>query len=240
MAKVITGLHNWTADLPVDVKNEIANASVQESFKAGESIYRLGDPVRRVFEIVEGRIKLVSFTEDGRELLITNLYAGDTVGINGILTDLPHANQGISLTDVRILSIAKADFLQLFHDHKEVSQKICRLFSFRMRLFEQLLGESAMLNISQRVQRTLVRIAQERGVRESDGSITITELSQEQLSTMLGATRQSIGRAIKDLQAKGEIKQSYGKISIVDFQQMIEASAPLVGLEPIFPGYERD
>lgn len=240
MAKIITGLHNWTADLPVDVKNEIANFSKEESFEAGESIYRLGDPVRRVFEIVEGRIKLVSFTEDGRELLITNLYAGDTVGINGILTDLPHANQGISLTDVRILSIAKADFLQLFHEYKEVSQKICRLFSFRMRLYEQLLGESAMLNVSQRVQRTLVRLAQERGIREPDGSMTINELSQEQLSTMLGATRQSICRAIKDLQARGKIKQSYGKIHIVDFQQMIEESAPLVGLEPIFPGYEHD
>jgi CRP/FNR family cyclic AMP-dependent transcriptional regulator len=234
----ITGLHDWMANLPEELRTAISAQSKPRQLAAGQKLYSSGESAGELYKIVSGKLKILNYTADGRESVIAELYSGDCAGVMGVIDGLPRGNTAIAEVETVVSVLAGADFLRFFNTRVEVAQQLCLMLCSRFRLSVSRIEEASSLTLSQRLVRHLVRQAYARGRPTDDGSIVITDISHESLSNILGATRQSVSRELNQLKKSGQLELSYRKIRIFDLEKLAENVDQLVGIESITPDYD--
>ena len=97
-----------------------------------------------------------------------------------------------------------------------------------------------MLNLNQRLARMILRLAYSHGSQIAGGKTITIDISQEELGTMLGTSRQSISKELKKMQNKGYIEVHYGRIFLKNVESLNHDYDFLTGLEPVIWTYRKD
>ena len=235
----ISDLHNWSAGLAPELQAEIRRLTKRRKLRDGQKLYDVGETASETFRIESGRIRITNCTMDGDELVVGELFPGDWVGTVGVVDGLPRANVAQACGDTEVAVLSRADFRTLFSAHPEVAEKVCVMVCGMFRMAETLAEDAFLLDIPQRLARMLVRLAHAGGTSFPGGSVIIEGITQEDLANRLGATRQSVSRELKKLQAQGHIQVKYGKILVRDLEQLTRQVDQLIGVEQIGPVYQR-
>ena len=235
--RTIPYLHDFISELPEQVKEEISRLSTDRRLTRGEAAYRRGDSPNEIFRLVEGAVKLCNFTLDGREMVAGEFRPGDCFGEMGVIDGLPRVSNAIASRDSRVSVLSKQAFDKLREKHPEINQQLAKVLCRRVRFLYSLYDESFVLKLHERLARVLHRMAYSHSLRGEQGE-TYIEISHEELSHMLGASRQSISKELKALEREGDIQLRYGKIYFSDLLQLGEKYEKSVGMEQIAPGYD--
>ncbi|WP_440465703.1 Crp/Fnr family transcriptional regulator [Pseudomonas sp. YH-1] len=200
---------NWIEDLSSGVRAALhANARIR-SYGDGTTIYRQGDPVIEVFQIIAGEIRQCIFTEDGQEVLIYIYQPGDMVGDSSVSDGDPSSVSFITRGEVQLRAWPVRDFNALLAAHPEaaaaVSAQLSRRLRGALRLLEELLTQPVPARIASRF--FWISDAQ-RG--------TNIPLSQADIGLMVGSTRQSVNRVVTELRKLDLIETNYGKVTVKD------------------------
>lgn len=145
---------NWVEDLSPGVRAALhANARIR-TYGDGTTIYRQGDPVIEVFQIISGEIRQCIFTEDGQEVLIYIYQPGDMVGDSSVSDGDPSSVCFISRGKVELRAWSVKDFNALTAAHPEaaaaVSAQLSRRLRGALRLLEELLTQPIPARIASR------------------------------------------------------------------------------------------
>jgi CRP-like cAMP-binding protein len=112
---------------------------------------------------------------------------------------------------------------------------LCR----RVRFLYSLNEDAAGLKLHVRLARVIHRLAYSHGHTPAQGRPYI-EISHEELSKMLGASRQSVSKELKSLEREGDIELRYNKIHICDLERLADKYEKAVGMEQITASYDKD
>ncbi len=201
-----SGLFN---EFPADVKQQLAGISNTQTCQNGQILYQNGDKPDAFYGVLSGGIKMVTEDANGKCFLHGLIQPGWWFGEISAMDGQPRGHTAIAIGDTQLLRIPRNELLHFINI-------LCK----RLRQAGQMLEESAFLPLSKRLARQLLRI-------HKTGRHKQTKLSQEELATSLGVTRQSIYRVLKDWQLKNWIQVSYGNIDILEpesLQTFIELS----------------
>ena len=235
--RTIPRMHDFISELSDPVRAELESLSAVRRVTKGEAVYARGDESRELYRLLEGAVKLCNYSLDGKEILMGEFRPGDCFGEMGLIDGLPRTSFAVAVKDSRLSVLSKPNFFTLYRAHPEISWQLNLVQCRRIRFLYGLTEDAAGLNIHFRLARAIHRLAYSHGYRGGDERVYI-DVSHEELSKMLGASRQSVSKELKLLEREGAIELRYGKIYICDIAALGEKYETAVGMEQVAPLYD--
>ena len=200
-------------DLPEDALQEVVDFSRVRRVQDRTLIHARGDTPDGMFSIISGCVRATLSSGEGREALLAVMEAGAWFGESSLFDGLPRAYNAIAQGDCELLYVPKAGMESLLERRPHIYRNIVRLLCQRIRLSLVLLETNALLPLEGRLAQRLLLLTHTEDLQINPD----VRLSQEDLSQMLGMTRQSISRVLKLWENEGLIERHYRGVRILDF-----------------------
>ena len=190
--------------------------------KKGEALFRKGDEGTSLYIVKSGSVKIVLPSDMGDEVAPAILSKGDFFGEMALLDGLPRSADVVALEPSELLALNQKDFLAFLKDNEEAIQSIFSYLSMRLRKTDDLLEDAHFLNISTRFARRLVELSQKYGHQKEEGGAIQIELrlTQKDLASIVGATRESINKELRILREKGLVNTEGNSIKILNMERL--------------------
>jgi CRP/FNR family transcriptional regulator, cyclic AMP receptor protein len=178
---------------------------------SGTTLFVKGDPGTALFAVVSGIVKITVPSIDGREATFNLLNAGDIFGEIALLDGQPRTADAIAATDCELMVIERRDFLGFVHSEPKVAMKLIELLCARLRVAGARMEEVVFLNLPARLARLLLRLLEESTAADKN-KLSIT---QQEISGMLGTTRESVNKHLQIWARRGMIALKRGTILVL-------------------------
>jgi CRP-like cAMP-binding protein len=185
-------------------------------YRRGGPIFFQGDPGTGFYIIQSGRVKIALTSPDGREVVLTLLGPNDFFGDLALLDGEPRSADALALDDCSLLLLTRDDFLKFLDTRPRVSRELLAVLSRRLRRNAQLIQDAAFQDISGRLARLLLTLAEQHGQPGAEGVLIGARLTQSELAAMVAATRESVNKALRGLERQGLVRRQRGLITLLD------------------------
>jgi len=185
----------------------IATARLKSASK-GQAVYRKGDRAGGLLYLLKGRLSLGATTLAGQAFVLTTLSPGEWFGEISVLDGKLRTHDVMALTDSDFALLPLTDIQRLSARFSEIETMIVQLMCVHMRAAFDAIDDFLLLNPEQRLAKRVIEMQR----RQPTGSVG---MSQQDLSDLMGVSRQSISKILKKWEAKRVIKRAYRGFSIV-------------------------
>jgi len=188
----------------------VTRRAVARTFPKNTVVVTEGDSTDTLFIIVTGRVKIYVSDEDGKEIVLNHAGPGEYFG-EMVLDGGPRSASVMTLEPTRFLVIPKEDFEEFVAKSPEFSLHLTRKLIRRVRALTTDVKSLALMDVYGRVARMLLDLG-----RERDGALVIENRpTHQEMANRVGASREMIGRILKDLENGGYIAVARDQITIV-------------------------
>jgi len=192
----------------------IASLATQRHYGEGEIVCSQGDPGDALHAVVTGRIRISSGAPDGREIFLNIMEPGDSFGEIALLDGGTRTATAVAMVPSELVSLRRDHLFALLEREPQVALELLRLCGERLRWTSGLLEDAALLDAPARLAKRLLILAELHGKRSKDG-VTL-RLSQEDLASFLGITRQAVNQQLQAWKGRGWVGLSRGVIVVRD------------------------
>jgi CRP/FNR family transcriptional regulator/CRP/FNR family cyclic AMP-dependent transcriptional regulator len=173
----------------------------------------------KFFIILNGRVKISRYTEDGQEAVLSFLGEGDFFGEMAVFEDEYRDSNVMTIEPSRILSIHREDFLNLMTYCSQLNINLLKEMTQKIRRRNAHIKSLTIQNATGKVASTILRLADDCGAINL-GKIEISRLpTHKDLANMVGTSRETISRVLKFLTKNGYIQRNGHKLVICDYQE---------------------
>jgi CRP/FNR family transcriptional regulator, cyclic AMP receptor protein len=167
------------------------------------------DPGDALFIVSSGQVKVVLIGEDGREVILSVLSDGDFFGEMSLIDDEPRSAHVIAMKDSALLVLRRDDFQQQIQALPSIALKVLKVLVGRLRRADAKIGGLVLLDVNGRVAKLLLDLADEGG-----GPRITRKLTHHTIAQMIGSSRETVSRAMRELTDRGLIDVSRREITI--------------------------
>jgi CRP/FNR family cyclic AMP-dependent transcriptional regulator len=195
----------------------VAQRAHRKLFPAGTHFITADTPGEAVYVILYGTVKIHIEQPDGRDVILSILGAGDTLGEMSLIDSVGRSASVLTLEDSLLLWMDRATFQTMLDDFPPVARNLVRILSARVRLSDQLIQSLATLDVYGRVARQLLAFAEKYGRPGVGGEITIPiRLTQGDMAELVGASRKRVNQVMVAFKGLNLITEAEGKVTILD------------------------
>jgi CRP-like cAMP-binding protein len=177
------------------------------------------DPGDALYVVAQGQVKVVLIGEDGREVILSVLGAGEFFGEMALIDDEPRSAHVIAMEDSALLVLRREDFQGILRQSPGIALALLRELSRRLRRVDEKVGSLVLLDVNGRVAQLLLDLAD-----EEKGDRITRRLTHHTIAQMIGSSRETVSRTMRELVDKGLIQVSRRDIVIRD-RPTLEAAA---------------
>jgi len=194
-------------------------------FKRGEVIFHQGDPGDALFIVASGVVKVVVPSEDGEEAILATLRRGDFLGELALIDGAPRSASAIAIEPTEMLALSREQLRALVATEPAIRDALLVALAGEIRRLTTFVAELHFLDLTGRLAARLLRLAEEHGERDPDGSTRLpSPLTQGDLAAMIGATRQSVNKLLGDFVDEGLLRMDGDTIIVCDLAALTQAS----------------
>lgn len=188
-----------------------AELARERSYPRGSVILFENDPGDSLLVVRSGRVKVVLIGEDGREVILAVLGVGQHFGELALIDEQPRSAHVIAMEDAALIVLRREDFRKRVESSPTVAWSLLAELSRRLRRADDKIGGLVLLDVPGRIARLLLDFAEESGSEQIEKSLTHQTIAQ-----MIGASRETVSRAMKDFQEAGWISVERRRISLAN------------------------
>ena len=188
-----------------------ADMTRERFYPRGSVILFENDPGDSLFVVREGRVKVVLIGEDGREVILGVLGVGQHFGELALIDEQPRSAHVIAMEDASLIVLRREDFHKKVETTPSVAWSLLLELSRRLRRADDKIGGLVLLDVPGRIARLLLDMAEESGSDQIEKSLTHQTIAQ-----MIGASRETVSRAMKEFQDSGWISVERRRISLAN------------------------
>jgi len=186
----------------------------------GEHLFLEGEDGDRLYVVLDGKIKLTRAAPDGRENLLSVLGPGEMFGELSLFDPRPRTSTASAVTDAALAALAHDELRPWLRDRPEVSMHMLRALARRLRRANDVTADLVFTDVPGRVAKNLLDLADRFGEQESDGLHVHHDLTQEELAQLVGASRETVNKALADFAARGWLQISARSVLILDTERL--------------------
>lgn len=220
LPRLLDGL--WFHQLPDALREALLDAAVLRRLESGQRLFSRGDKPCGLYAVLEGAIRIGAVGTTGKEALLTLIEPPSWFGEISLFDGQPRTHDAYAEGATLLLNVPQPALLALLEREPRYWRDLALLMSQKLRLAFVALEEMSLLPASLRLARRLVMIAE--GYGWASGARRVIHLSQEQLALMLAISRQTTNQILKDLEAQGILRLTYGGIEILDPERLRHAA----------------
>ncbi len=203
-------------DLSEEILRCLSAQAHPRHFETGEVIFYQGDPGATCHIVERGRVRVFVIGEDGRELSVRILGVGEIIGEMAIFEDLPRSANVEALEETHTLELYRDSLIRCLQASPDLALRLLQALSSRLRHATIDAEGLASLTVSERLMRRLEQMAQWAG-RPVPGGVRITlPLTQQELASLIGTSRESVNRALVRLRREGKVRLEEGWIVLLE------------------------
>jgi CRP/FNR family transcriptional regulator, cyclic AMP receptor protein len=205
---------SFFADLPEEEIQVLSSATKRRTFRAGEVIFHRDDPGQVLYMIKEGKVKICIISPDGQEVSLAVFGKGEYFGEFALLDGLPRSTDAVALEKVECYTLQRSDFHNTIQKNPKIAILILEALSKRLRNTNQMVEDLIFLDVYGRVAKKLLELAEAHGVKTEDGVRIDVRLTQQELASMVGASRESVNKVLGYFTDKNFISTDKHRITI--------------------------
>ncbi len=221
--KPILRAGRWFSGIPDALQKELLDAASVRALGAGERLFARGDPPSGLFAVVEGGLRISGTGASGEVALLTIAEPPTWFGEVSLFDEMPRTHDAVAEVDSVVVQVPQAALERILEAEPRYWRDFGRMIATKLRLLFEVMEDAALLPLPVRLARRLLMMAQRHGEWQDRSSRTL-ELKQEQLAQMLATSRQTVNQLLKELEAKGVVRLSYGVVEIVDLPALRRAA----------------
>ncbi len=211
-------------------RSRVVESCSWRRYGAGEQIFDRESDSNDVLFIIEGQVRVVNYSASGRETAFAVFDAGKHVGEIAAIDGETRSASVVALKPCSIASLPAERFRQLYEAHPEIAAKLLRHLTGIIRITNERIAELSTVSAVQRIYRELIRLCEQ----EADGSEAVIDAmpTQHELASKVGATRETVARALGQLVNTGVIERRGRTVRIRDFEMLSDMADPEGELMP--------
>jgi CRP-like cAMP-binding protein len=195
----------------------LERAGVSRRYRAGATLLAEGSAGSETLLIRRGHVKVVGVGAGGNETLLAVRGPGDLVGEFAALAGTPRSATLVALGGVEAIVLPVERFQRFLREHPAAAGAILADVIGRLRESDRQRVESAGYDAPTRLAVLLLNLAEEHGVAVPGGGHSIgLPLSQQDLADAIGASRESVARALATFRAAGLVHTRRRDIIVID------------------------
>jgi len=186
----------------------------------GGILFKEGDEGEHVYVIVDGKLKLGTSSGDGRENLLSILGPGEMFGELSLFDPGPRTSTATAVTDAKLLSLSHEKLIPWLRGNPEVSLHLLARLAQRLRRTNEAVGDLVFSDVPGRVAKALMDLGARFGKQSDEGLFVHHDLTQEELAQLVGASRETVNKALADFAGRGWLKLDGRAVLITDVERL--------------------
>jgi len=190
------------------------------AFARGDVLFHEGDPGDRLFVIRSGKIKLGRRSSDGRENLLSIQGPGEMFGELSLFDPGPRTATATVVADAELVELAHTDLVAWLELHPKVAKHLLKALAHRLRRTNEALADLVFSDVPGRVAKALLDLATRFGEPTDEGVRVAHDLTQEELAQLVGASRETVNKALADFAARGWVRREGRAVVLLDADRL--------------------
>lgn len=184
------------ASLPDEDVRTLMSVAKRRTFRSGEVIFHRDDPGQVLYVIKEGKVKICLISPDGQEISLVVFGKGECFGEIALLDGLPRSADAIALEKVECYTLQRSDFHNSIMKNPKIAIQVLEVLSKRLRSTDQQVEDLIFLDVYGRVAKKLLELSEMHGTKVNGGTRIEVRLTQQELASMVGASRESVNKVV--------------------------------------------
>jgi len=186
----------------------------------GHTLFKEGEEGDRLFVVLDGKLKLGKSSPDGRENLQEILGPGEMFGELSLFDPGPRTATATAITDAKLLMLPHEKVLDLITSQPAVSLELLRRLAQRLRDSRGEQSDLVFVDVPGRVAKAIIDLGERFGEQKEDGLHVKHDLTQEELAQRVGASRETVNKALADFAARGWVSLEPRAVVIKDYERI--------------------
>ena len=203
------------SSLKDDELDAIIKVSIVKHFDKDQIILLENEDGDTLFMIIQGKVKVATFSEQGKEVIFSILYDGDFFGDMSLLDGKPRSASVVAIEKSELRLIRRSDFIRLLDKHPGIALKLLEAMTSRLRRADERIESLSLLDVTGRIAGIILQLAKDKSQVTSEGTVIKSRPTHQELANMAGTTRETVTRILKQLETKKYIKMNGKDITIV-------------------------
>ncbi len=200
-------------------KNKVTNV-----YKKGQILFNEGSPALGVYCVLDGQIKILKNSENGKETIMKLAGSGDVLGLRGVLTENNHPATAKVMQDSHICFIDRKFFKELIQKSPEAANSLILRLAKDVTKLEDNLGDMSTKTVRQRLVQLLLSFCQIYGMQKNGEIFIDLKITRAEMASMIGTTPETVIRELSDMDEQGVIRQDVKKIFVPDMNVLADES----------------
>ncbi len=203
-----------------EAASSLRESMLSQKIKKGQILFQEGQPGDRLYLVQDGKIKLSHSSGDGRESVLMVLGPGDMFGELSLFDPGPRTSTAIAVTDSEVLGLGHSDLMPWLHGRPEVAQALLQALAHRLRRTSEAMSDLVFADVPGRVAKALLELGEKFGAASDAGLYVHHDLTQEELAQLVGASRETVNKALADFVSRGWIRLETRSVELLDVDRL--------------------
>ncbi|MCL2779965.1 MAG: Crp/Fnr family transcriptional regulator [Actinomycetia bacterium] len=186
----------------------------------GTVLFHEGDPGDSLYVVLTGKVKLGRRSPDGRENLVAVYGPSDQFGELSLFDPGPRTATATVVTEARLAKLPKDALQEWMMERPEIALQLLRVVARRLRRTNAMLADLIFVDVPGRVAKQLLQLAQRFGTLDGGNLKVKHDLTQEELAQLVGASRETVNKALADFVQRGWLRLEGKSVVILDRERM--------------------
>ena len=213
------------ADLTERELGMLAERALSRQFQPGEMIFSEGDPCEGLYVVQAGNVKIFNTSASGREQVLHIEKAGHTLAELPVFDGGSYPASTAAVGPCTLLFISKKDFRALCLERPEMSLKVLKVVSMRLRQLVSIIEELSFTTVRNRLASWLLQQAREKGRKTARGIEFALSINNQELAFQIGTVRELVSRNLSHFQSEGMLKVEGRKVIVQNLSDLETAAS---------------
>jgi CRP-like cAMP-binding protein len=205
-------------------RSELAARARMRNFRAGETIFLMGASGDSMMAVLDGNVRISVPSPEGKEIVLAIIQPGEVFGEIAVLDGKERTAEAAAMTDCTLAVLERRDVLAFLESNPTGWPRLVDLLCARLRHSDRQIAEMAFLQLPVRLAKALLRMADMAAGLAGARAGARIRLTQRELGNIVGMTRESVNKCLREWQRKGIIRIEDNAIIIVKRDELEEVA----------------
>lgn len=178
---------------------------IRKNYKSGDFIFKENSLALQYFQIISGEVKMNNYNEEGKEFIQGIFYENQCFGEPPLFIEQVYPANAVAVTDTELIVITKNQLLDLLQNHSDISLKFIKNLSQRLYYKSVMAAEISSQDPEHRILRLIDYSIKQLNFKKEAAGFHI-HFTRQQIADLTGLRVETVIRAIKSLEKKGDLK----------------------------------
>lgn len=194
---------DWLSELPTEDLDKLQSASIARQYQGGEMVFVPENDPHELFVLERGLVRIFRLSRDGAETTFGYVAPGEAFGELAVFGDYSRESFAQATRPSRVWKIPGAVFRQLLTSHPDLVLAVTRQIGARFKRIESRIENLVFRDARSRVAHILLELAEDFGRDEAGLVVLDIDITQAELATLVGITRQTANGCLRELEQEG-------------------------------------